>query len=336
MPLSPADLAVLGEIPITIKSKAYANVYLRMDGSNVTSFTDSGSGKVNAQFKAGATEKFKVRTHSDGTYSFESATFPNVYLRMDGSGVEPYSTRIGTVNCQFGAPGPYEKFKLRASTVGTVAFEAAAFPNVLLRLNGSGVTATTSTGGGTVTGELGSSTLASFVLDMADQNVNFVMQHQEQTMWCWSAATVSVSKFYDPASPWTQCSLANAELNRNDACVPAGKESPANQGRWPDTALQRVGNFRERLNDALSTTQLGAELAKSAPVVVNIAWRDQNGFIWGGHIVAVRGRSVRDGVEWVSVGDPWSGDTDITYDDFRNRYQNSGLWNVSYKTKARG
>ncbi|MFE2752663.1 papain-like cysteine protease family protein [Actinosynnema sp. NPDC059335] len=259
-----------------------------------------------------------------------------MYLRLDGSGVEPGSSRVGTVNCQFGAPGLYEKFKLTVQSGGVFTIESATFPNVFLRLNGSGLTATTSTGGGTATGEPGSSTLAEFAFDMADQNVDFVMQHQEQTMWCWSAATVSVSRFYDPASPWTQCSLANAEFNRKDACVPAGQESPANEGRWPDTALQRVGNFRERLNDSLTTVQLGAELAKSAPVVVNIAWRDQNGFIWGGHIVAVRGRSVRDGVEWVSVGDPWSGDLDMTYDNFRNRYQNSGLWNVSYKTKARG
>jgi hypothetical protein len=30
------------------------------------------------------------------------------------------------------------------------------------------------------------------VLDMADQSVNFAMQHQEQTWWCWDAASVSV------------------------------------------------------------------------------------------------------------------------------------------------
>ena len=112
--------------------------------------------------------------------------------------------------------------------------------------------------------------------------------------------------------------------------------SPCNWGRWPDTPLQTVGHLSERLDNALSSVQLGAELAKSAPVVVNIAWRDRNGVITGGHIVALRGRSLRDGVEWVSVSDPWNGDSDMTYDNFRNRYPDNGLWNVSYRTKPRG
>ncbi|NUT45803.1 MAG: hypothetical protein HOV94_00585 [Saccharothrix sp.] len=337
MPLSSADLAALGEIPITIKSKAYSNVYLRLDGTGVTVFSGTGGGKVNGQFTAGATEKFRVRTQADGSYSFESVAFPNVYLRLDGYGVSLYEKNgSGTVNCQFGPPGPYEKFAARPQAGGGLAFESTAFPKVYLRLDGSGVTSSTGTGSGTANCQWGVGATEEFVLDMVDQNVAFAMQHQEQTLWCWDAATVSVAKFYDPASPWTQCTLANAELNRNDCCVPAGQVSPGNEGRWPDTALQRVGHFKERSNNALSSTQLGAELVKSAPVVVNIAWRDENGFIWGGHIVAVRGRSVRDGVEWVSVSDPWSGDTDITYDNFRNRYHDSGLWNVSYKTKPRG
>ena len=61
---------------------------------------------------------------------------------------------------------------------------------------------------------------------------------------------------------------------------------------------------------------------------MNIAW--QGG---GGHIAALRGRSVINGVDYVSVADPWYGDSDVTYDVFRNRYQGNGTWNVSYKTQ---
>lgn len=333
MPLSVADLATLGDTPITIRSTAFANVYLRMDGSGVTSFTGPGGGKVNCQFNAGAYEKYKVRAQTDGSYSFESVAFPKVYLRMDGSGVTSQTgSGGGTVNCQFiaGTPGPYEKYKASPQTDGSFSFESAAFPNVYLRLNGTGVTSNTSTGGGTVNCQFNANggIHEKFFLNMDDQNLNFVMQHQEQTMWCWDAASVSVAKFYDPAAAWTQCSLANAELNRNDCCVPAGQVSPCNQGRWPDTALQRIEHLNQRLNSALTSAQLGAEMAKSAPVVVNIAW--QGG---GGHIAALRGRSLRDGADWVSVADPWYGDSDVTYDTFRNRYQGSGTWNVSYKTQ---
>jgi hypothetical protein len=336
MPLTVADLATLGDTPITILSTYFANVYLRMDGSAVTSSADYGGGTVNCQFNVGPWTSFRVRPQADGSYAFESAAFPKVFLRMDGNGVPTTMAGGGTVNCQYGA-GPWEKYKALAQPNGSFSFESVAFPGIYLRMVGSGVTATSGPGG-TVNCQINANGGAheSFYLNMADQNINFVMQHQEQTWWCWDAATVSVAKFYDPAAAWTQCSLANTEFARNDCCVPAGQQSPCNRGNWPDHPLSTVGHFKERLNSALSSVQLGAELAKSAPVVVNIAWRDANGNIVGGHIVALRGRSLHDGVEWVSVGDPWSGDSDMTYDNFRNRYPDNGLWNVSYRTKPRG
>lgn len=333
MPLSTADLAGLGDVPITIRSTSFSNVYLRLDGSGLTSFAGSGGGKVNCQFGTPAAyEKYKVRTHADGSYSFESAAFPNVHLRLDSKGMTSAAgSGGGTVNCQFGAPGPYEKYKVRAQADGSLSFESAAFPNVYLRLDGSGVTAGTDSGGGTVNCQVGVGSTEKFVLDVADQSINFVMQHQEQTYWCWDAASVSVAKFYNPAAPWTQGSLANAEFGRNDCAVAAGQVTPCNWGRWPDSPLQRVGHFSERLDSALTRMQLGGELAKSAPVVANIAWRGG-----GGHIVAVRGRSLVGGVEHVAVADPWYGDSDLTYDTFRDNYQGAGNWNVSYKTRPQG
>ncbi|WP_330182039.1 hypothetical protein OHB26_37885 [Nocardia sp. NBC_01503] len=332
MPLSAADLAALGDTPITIRSTAFSNVFLRMDASGVTAPADFGGGTVNCQYGAGAYERYRVRPQSDGSYAFESVAFPKVYLRMDGSGVTSQTeSGGGTVNCQYGAgPGPYEKYHASPQTDGSFSFESMAFPKVFLRVNGTGVTANTSTGGGTVNAQFGADggIHEKFILTMDDQRLDFRMQHQEQTLWCWDAATVSTAAYYDPATPWTQCTLANAELGRNDCCVGAGAVSPCNQGRWPDTALTRIGRLNVRLNAALTNAQLGAEMAKSAPVIVNIAW--QGG---GGHIAALRGRSVSGGVDYVSVADPWYGDSDVTYDVFRNRYQGTGTWNVSYKTQ---
>lgn len=328
MPLSSADLAALGDTPITILSTYFANVYLRMDATGVTSFTDPGGGRVNCQFNVGPWTSFRVRPQPDGSYAFESAAFPKAFLRMDGTGVPTTMAGGGTVNCQYGAD-VYEKYKLRPQANGSFSFESVAFPNIYLRMVGSGVTATSGPGG-LVNCQINANGGAneSFFLNMADQNINFVMQHQEQTMWCWSASTVSLAKYYDPASAWTQCSLVNAEFSRNDACVGAGQVSPCNWGNWPDSALQRTGHLNQRLNNALTSVQLGAEIAKSAPVVLNVSW--QGG---GGHILALRGRSLVGGVEHVSVEDPWYGPSDMTYDAFVNRYQGSGTWNVSYKTK---
>lgn len=333
MPLSAADLAALGDTPISIRSTAFANVYLRMNGSGVTSTTEAGGGTVNCQYGAGPYEKFRVRTQTDGSYSFESVAFPKVYLRMDATGVTTQtSTGGGKVNCQYttGTPSAYERFHASPQQDGSFSLESMAFPKVYLRLNGTGVTAMTANGGGTVNSQFGADggIHEKFYLTMDDQRLDFNMQRQEQTMWCWDAATVSTAAYYNPATAWTQCTLANEELGRNDCCVGAGAVSPCNQGRWPDTALQRVRHLNQRLNNALSSAQLGAEMAKSAPVVVNIAW--QGG---GGHIAAVRGRSVSNGVDYVSVADPWYGDSDVTYEVFRNRYQGNGTWNVSYKTQ---
>ena len=282
MPLSVADLAMVGDAPITIRSTAFTNVYLRMDGNGVSS---TGPG--------------------------------------------------GTVNCQFsaGSPGPYERYLVRTQADGSVSFESAAFPNVFLRMVGTGVTSSTDAGGGTVNCQFNANggVHEKFVLTMADQDINFVIQRQEQDMWCWDAASVSVAKFYDANSAWTQGTLAGEELNRNDCVVRPGEVSPCNQGRWPDTALVRIGHWDGNRAGALTSAELGAWLARRAPVVVNIDWPDPA----GGHIVVLHGRSVRDGVEWVKVADPWEGNSQILmrYDDFRNRYPDRGTWTVSYKTQ---
>ena len=49
--------------------------------------------------------------------------------------------------------------------------------------------------------------------------LKFTMQQQEQTNWCWAAASTSVSHFYDSSSAWTQCKVANTQLGRMDTSI---------------------------------------------------------------------------------------------------------------------
>jgi phospholipase C len=147
MPLSATDLAKTGDTPVTIRSTFFENIYLRLDGTGVTTPADKGSGKVNCQYGTGAWTTFKIRPQSDGSYAFESAAFPNVFLRMDGTGVPSTMAGGGTVNCQVGI-GPYEKFHARPQSDGSFSFESATFPDTYLRLvTDSGVTAATGPGG---------------------------------------------------------------------------------------------------------------------------------------------------------------------------------------------
>ena len=46
----------------------------------------------------------------------------------------------------------------------------------------------------------------------------FTMQVQTQSNWCWAATATSVSLFYTSSSTWTQCTVANGELNLTDCC----------------------------------------------------------------------------------------------------------------------
>eukprot|EP00731_Ephydatia_muelleri_P018815 Em0011g855a len=96
----------------SIESLQFPNVYLRLDGSQVTSPQGSGSGTVNGQFGAGPYERFVIRQEADGQYFIQSVQFPQAYLRVDGSNVDSFNgAGAGTVNAQYGS-GPWEKFQI--------------------------------------------------------------------------------------------------------------------------------------------------------------------------------------------------------------------------------
>jgi pregnancy-associated plasma protein-A len=89
------------------------------------------------------------------TPKLQSAQFPNVYLRMDGSALTQYAASGGgTVNCQFSA-GPWEEFRFEPQGDGSVAIGSVQFPNVYLRMDGRGVTQFAASGGGTVNCQFG-------------------------------------------------------------------------------------------------------------------------------------------------------------------------------------
>ncbi|BAJ31899.1 MULTISPECIES: hypothetical protein [Kitasatospora] len=147
MPLTAADLVKLGDVPVAIQSAFFHNIFVRLDGTGVTSATDAGGGVVNAQYGLGPLTTFKVRAQADGSFAFESTAFGNVFLRLDGTGVPAGQAGGGKVNAQFGA-GPYEKYRVLPQASGTASFESVAFPGTYLRLvTGSGVTAATGPGG---------------------------------------------------------------------------------------------------------------------------------------------------------------------------------------------
>jgi hypothetical protein len=158
----------------------------------------------------------------------------------------------------------------------------------------------------------------------------FTMQHQEQTQWCWSATATSVAHYYNSASPWTQCSLVNAELGRSDCCTDPSSAN-CNQPWTLSTVLTRVGHLASFTSASTSFADLRAELDNGRPLCVRIGWSGGGGHF---NVVGCYTWNILFGLESVQIEDPWYGTSVWDYDTFRTAYQGTGSWTHSYKTQA--
>ncbi|KAH0539039.1 hypothetical protein FGG08_004385 [Glutinoglossum americanum] len=140
---------------ITIRSATFPNTYLRLDGRGVKKFNNSGSGRVNCQSYVGPYETLQLKEHSDGTFGICSATFEDVYLRLDAKGFKKSGGKGGGVaNCQFGASDD-EQFKFVDQPDGSKAIASVKWPGVYLRMDGTPIeVAGNDNGIGVVNGEL--------------------------------------------------------------------------------------------------------------------------------------------------------------------------------------
>jgi hypothetical protein len=156
--------------------------------------------------------------------------------------------------------------------------------------------------------------------------LDFAMQHQQQTNWCWAAVSTSVALFYDPASTWTQCAVANGELNRNDCCG-TGASGPCNVYGFLDSSLTRVGHLDHMTSSSSTFAQAQTEIDGGRPLCARTAWSGG-----GAHFLAIIGYRLLD--EMLAVDDPWYGKSDVSYATFNSSYQGSGSWTHSYFTRA--
>ncbi|KAF8457040.1 hypothetical protein BDZ91DRAFT_767322 [Kalaharituber pfeilii] len=131
LPISPTRVA--------IKSSAFPNSYVQLNGEFVDSYVSGGAGTVRVSGEVSAREAFELERHTDGTVAFKSTSFPNVYLRADALGLAEGNWRWfggGVINCQYSC-GANEKFRIhKIGSGGEVAIEPAAFPGRYLRVNG--------------------------------------------------------------------------------------------------------------------------------------------------------------------------------------------------------
>jgi hypothetical protein len=165
-----------------------------------------------------------------------------------------------------------------------------------------------------------------FDLLYSSQALNFDMQAQTQSNWCWAATATSVSHFYWPWSGWTQCSVANGELGRGDCCnspVP----SPCNVPWYLDRALTRTDNFVS-ITGPVDYQTVRTEIAAGRPVGARIGWSGG-----GGHFMVIYGCGRAAGIEYFNIDDPIYGKSEPTVSTFSAAYQGTGSWTHTYFTK---
>jgi hypothetical protein len=157
--------------------------------------------------------------------------------------------------------------------------------------------------------------------------LNFTMQHQQQTEWCWAATSVSVSSHYDAQSGWTQCGMVNAEKGL-DLCCEAGSSAPCNQPNVLDSPLTRAEVLDHKQSGPAAYDAIRGEIDAGRPLAWRVGWSGG-----GGHFAVIEGYQ-RFGAKWVAVDDPWYGSTDVALSTLtEGTYQGSGSWTHSYFTR---
>lgn len=169
------------------------------------------------------------------------------------------------------------------------------------------------------------------IIDLFEQRyLHLTMQTQQQSNWCWAAVSTSVAHFYSSSSPWTQCSVVNAELGASTCCT-NGSSSSCNQPWYLDLALTRVGHLDHWAGGTATRQQIMTEIDHRRPLGVRIGWSGG-----GGHFVAIDGyeedQNERDG-GIVEVTDPIYGTSRLLYETLVSSYQSTGSWTHSYWTK---
>jgi papain like cysteine protease AvrRpt2 len=158
------------------------------------------------------------------------------------------------------------------------------------------------------------------------KQLDFSMQAQTESNWCWAATARSVSHFYWRRSPWTQCGVANGELGHTDCCS-SPAPGPCNVPWYLDRALARTRNFVS-ITGPVPFSAVRAEIDARRPVGARIGWSGG-----GGHFMCIYGYSTVLGQEYFDIDDPIYGTSHLPVSEFSTNYQGSGTWTHTYFTK---
>lgn len=164
----------------------------------------------------------------------------------------------------------------------------------------------------------------------AGSRLNFVIQHQEQRLWCWAAVTVSIFDFYRNGSS-RQCDVVNIEKGLTDCCV-NGSVTPCNEVGPLGRPLDRNHNLNVISPGPTALAILKIEIDNGRPVGCRVEWSRS-----GAHFMVVYGYgdSLVNGVviNTIEIADPSYDYSIQNLDTFPSKYHGGKGWSHSYFTK---
>lgn len=171
-----------------------------------------------------------------------------------------------------------------------------------------------------INAELSDADSASKQLNAAASTLNFNMQQQTQSNWCWAAVSASVGNYYGTGA-WTQCNVANAELDRNSCCNQPG---PCNVYGYLDSALRTTRSFANMTQGAIQLSAINNQINLKRPIGVRIAW-----YGGGAHFNTIYGTNGN----YLLIADSIYGYSTRAINSFPGSYNGGGNWTTTYFTQ---
>lgn len=155
---------------------------------------------------------------------------------------------------------------------------------------------------------------------LAAASLNFNMQRQTQSNWCWAAVSASVGNYYGTGS-WTQCHVANAELDRNSCCNQPG---PCNVYGYLESALRTTRSFGGMTQNRIQLPAIETQISQGRPIGLRCAW-----YGGGAHFLTIYGTNGG----YVLVADSIYGYSTRALNSFPGSYNGGGNWTHTYFTR---
>jgi hypothetical protein len=161
--------------------------------------------------------------------------------------------------------------------------------------------------------------------------LQFAMQCQGETNWCWLAAAASVADFF-ATGPYVQCGLAQqlvTGLPPGVGCCASPVPSDCNKSGFPSAALTQVSHSQGSYANLAPFVDIQNEIRKGNPVVLRIIYAGSG----VSHIIVVIDAFDQGGQQIFEVDDP-DGPLRRTVLYNAGTYRNASIsWGRTYYTK---